>query len=187
MIFPGFIPKGEHHFGNRYAETCLSAVADFEKDQDVCRQHLQDLQTVRALQSGHTVPSEHLNANTVKLGNHQTPLKQIRIHPAVYYSKNAPQHSLSPLTMGNENPKKFFMSGYTGFVPRARGYIGVGYPKVTNEGLCNFTDECERLKGLKEQPVQVRRQISKKNESKPLYIKDLGMVPHYTGHVPGER
>ena len=160
-------------------------MADFERDQDLCKQRLQDLQTVRAIQSGRPVPSDRLNINTVKLGNYHTPLKQLRAHPAEYYSKNAPQHSVSPLPMGNENPKKFFMSGYTGFVPRARGFIGVGYPKVTNKGLCNFTDECERLGALKDQPVQVHRKISKKCESKPLYMKDVGMVPHYTGHVPG--
>ena len=96
-------------------------MANFETDQEFNRRRLQDLQTVQALQSGQTVPSEKLNEKTEKLTQHETPLKNIRPHPAVYYSRMSPQHSLSPLTMGNENPKKFFMSGYTGFVPRARG------------------------------------------------------------------
>ena len=121
--YSGFIPKSEHHFGKRYAETTLSAVANFEGEQEFNRRRLQDLQTIQALQSGQTVPSEKLNEKTEKLTQHETPLKTIRPHPAVYYSRKSPQHSLSPLTMGNENAKKYFMSGYTGFVPRARGAL----------------------------------------------------------------
>ncbi|XP_028410962.1 protein FAM166B-like isoform X1 [Dendronephthya gigantea] len=185
--YTGFIPKSEHHFGKRYAETSLSSVASFEADQEFNRRRLRDLQTVQALQTGEEVPGELINEKTIKLTNHETPLKKIRTHPAVYYSRMSPQHSLSPLTMGNENPKKYFMSGYTGFVPRARGLIGSGYPTISNKGLCDFTDECERLKNVKSKPVKVHRHIVKKNESKPLYLKDTGMVPHYTGHVPGEK
>lgn len=96
-------------------------MASFESDQEYNRRRLQDLQTLQALQSGEVVPSAQLNHATVKLTQHETPLKKIKPHPAVYYSRMAPQHSLSPLTMGNENSKKYFMSGYTGFVPRARG------------------------------------------------------------------
>lgn len=127
-----------------------------------------------------------MNEKTIKLTQHEMPLKKIRPHPAVYWSRKSPQHSLSPLTMGNDNPKKYFMSGYTGFVPRARGLIGCGYPTITNKGLCDFTDECARLKEVQSKPVKVHRQIAKKWESKPLYLKDIGMVPHYTGHVPGK-
>ena len=96
-------------------------MASFETDQEFNRRRLRDLQTVQALQTGQEVPGELVNEKTTKLTQHETPLKMIRTHPAVYYSRMSPQHSLSPLTMGNENPKKFFMSGYTGFVPRARG------------------------------------------------------------------
>jgi hypothetical protein len=96
-------------------------VASFETDQEFNRRRLEDLQTIQALQSGQQVPGEKLNEKTVKQTEQETPLKKIRPHPAVYYSRKSPQHSLSPLTMGNDNPKKYFMSGYTGFLPRARG------------------------------------------------------------------
>lgn len=156
-------------------------------DQETNRRRLQDLQTIQALQSGKIVPSEKLNKKTEKLTQHETPLKKTRAHPTVYYSRNAPQHSLSPLTMSNDNPKKYFMSGYTGFVPRARGRIGSGYPKISNKGLCDFTDECERLKEANVKPVEVHRKLVRQCDSKPLYLKEIGMVPHYTGHVPGEQ
>ena len=67
------------------------------------------------------------------------------------------------------------------------GLIGSGYPSITNKGLCDFTDECERLKDVQSKPVKVHRQIMRQFESKPLYLKDTGMVPHYTGHVPGKK
>ena len=87
--------------------------------------------------------------------------------------------------MSNDDPKKFLMSGYTGFVPRARGEMGVGYPLLTNKALCEFTNESERLKRVKDLPVTVVRPEIKIVDTKPIYVKDSGQVPHYTGHVPG--
>lgn len=80
------------------------------------------------------------------------------------------------------------MSGYTGFVPVYRGYMGLGFPVLTNKALCEFTDETARLKSLRNQAVVVRRpqvqpvKISTVYEMKP----ETGLVPHYTGHVPGK-
>lgn len=87
--------------------------------------------------------------------------------------------------MSNDDPKKFLMSGYTGFVPRARGQMGMGYPLLTNKALCEFTDESDRLKRVKDLPVVVERPEFKLVDTKPIYMKDSGQVPHYTGHVPG--
>ena len=88
--------------------------------------------------------------------------------------------------MSNDDPKKFLMSGYTGFVPRARGQMGMGYPLLTNKALCEFTDESDRLKRVKDLPVVVERPVIKIVDTKPIYLKDSGQVPHYTGHVPGK-
>ena len=107
------------------------------------------------------------------------------MRPKAYFSPQALQHSLSPFIMSNDDPKKFLMSGYTGFVPRARGEMGVGYPLLTNKALCEFTNESERLKRVKDLPVTVVRPEIKIVDTKPIYVKDSGQVPHYTGHVPG--
>lgn len=87
--------------------------------------------------------------------------------------------------MSNDDPKKFLMSGYTGFVPRARGEMGMGYPLLTNKALCDFTVESDRLKRVKELPITVDRPEIKIVDTKPIYIRGSGQVPHYTGHVPG--
>ena len=71
-------------------------------------------------------------------------------------------------------------------MPRSRKFMGMGYPMFTNKALCEFTDECTRIKRLEGQPVKIARPEFKLVDTKPIYIKQKGLVPHYTGHVPGE-
>lgn len=57
------------------------------------------------------------------------------------YDKEAPYHyAESPYYMDNDDPRKFFMSGYTGFVPNTQSVIGNVFPLATNKGLRKFTD-----------------------------------------------
>lgn len=186
LIRPGYIPKGEHYFGKPYADTCLSAIANFETDQLKHHKKMRDLRTIAELQGGKDVPRELILGEVRIRTKCKTPLKPIRDRPKEYFSPEAMQHSLSPFTISNEDPKKFLMSGYTGFVPRARGYMGMGYPVVTNKALCEFADESERLRRLSNLPVKVERPEVKLVDTKPIYIKDSGLVPHYTGHIPGK-
>ena len=186
FYFPGYIPKGEHYFGKPYADTCLSAIADFQGDQLKHHRKIRDLRTIADLQRGKEVPPELLSKDTLITTKYKTPLQSITVKPKAYYSPYALQHSLSPYVMSNDDPKKFLMSGYTGFVPRARGEMGMGYPLLTNKALCEFTNESERLKRVKDLPVVVARPEIKIIDTKPIYMKDSGQVPHYTGHVPGK-
>lgn len=181
----GYIPKGEHYFGKPYADTCLSAIASFQEDQVKNNRKIRDLRTIAELQKGKDVPKEMLSSDTLITTKYKTPLKSITIRPKAYYSPFALQHSLSPFIMSNDDPKKFLMSGYTGFVPRARGEMGMGYPLLTNKALCDFTVESDRLKRVKELPITVDRPEIKIVDTKPIYIRGSGQVPHYTGHVPG--
>ena len=185
FCFSGYIPKGEHYFGKPYADTCLSAIASFQEDQVKHHRKIRDLRTIAELQRGKEVPQERLSDKTLITTKYKTPLKSITVRPKGYFSPQAPQHSLSPFIMSNDDPKKFLMSGYTGFVPLARGEMGMGYPLLTNKALCEFTNESERLKRVKDLPVTVVRPEIKIVDTKPIYVKDSGQVPHYTGHVPG--
>jgi hypothetical protein len=76
-------------------------------------------------------------------------------------------------------------SGYTGFVPRARGMLGSSYPLITHMALNEFTDETERIKTQSAQPIRIHREDSPKIDTKPIYPTESGLVPHYTGHIPG--
>ena len=186
LSYSGYIPKGEHYFGKPYADTCLSAIASFQGDQVKHHRKIQDLRTIADVQAGKEVPAELLSKNTKTTTKYKTPLQSITVRPKAYYSPYALQHSLSPFIMSNDDPKKFLMSGYTGFVPRARGEMGMGYPLLTNKALCEFTNESERLRRVKDLPVVVERPGIKIVDTKPIYMMDSGQVPHYTGHVPGK-
>lgn len=60
----------------------------------------------------------------VRLRQHfKTPLKPIIEKLPPYYSKYKQQYG-SPYTLPNAHPGKQFMTGYTGFIPRAEEYYG---------------------------------------------------------------
>ncbi|XP_051013217.1 protein FAM166B [Acomys russatus] len=83
----------------------------------------------------------------------------------------------SPYSMDDTDPHKFFMSGFTGYVPRARFLFGSGFPVLTNQALQEFGQTCSR--------GRVRK------DPKPLpppprpNFQNLGLLPHYGGYVPG--
>ena len=62
----------------------------------------------------------------------------------------------------------------------------MGYPDITKKALCEFTTKSLEAKALEKTPVVIRRPQKKQIDTKPIYIHDSGMVPHYTGHVPGK-
>ena len=118
---------------------------------------------------------------------YKTPLKAVGSIPTAYMSKDAPHPTISPYYMDNKNPDKSFMSGYTGFVPRARGLLGAGYPLITHTALGEFGDDIKRSKDIAEKPVIMQRQPTMKPDAWPIYHVDTGLVPHYTGHIPGQK
>ena len=82
--------------------------------------------------------------------------------------------------------QKFFMSGYTGFVPKARKYLGQGYPIITRKALHEDAIESSRLEAARHAPVVVNRQSELLVPLSVLYTKGQGLMPHYTGHIPGK-
>ncbi len=85
-------------------------------------------------------------------------------------------------------------AGYAGFVPRSRGLLGHGFPIITHAALGEFTDEQRAFRARQREPATLRREpapAASGAEAPPggvgvLYPKCSGIVPHYTGHVPGE-
>lgn len=65
-----------------------------------------------------------------------TPLYPVNSKAKPYLSSFAKQHTtMSPYNMPDDHPHKYYMSGYTGFVPKARKYLGQGYPVITRSAL----------------------------------------------------
>ncbi|GFO46787.1 protein fam166b-like [Plakobranchus ocellatus] len=77
--------------------------------------------------------------------------------------------------------------GFTGFVPRSRDLLGAGYPVISNLGLSRFTNDVNKTRHLRKQPIFVHSAVTPPPEGKRLYPQHSGMIPRYTGHVPGER
>lgn len=61
--------------------------------------------------------------NIIQTQQSRKQLKPVMEKTRMYFPKGI-QHSLSPYTFPNDDPRKYMMSGYTGFVPRSRGIIG---------------------------------------------------------------
>ena len=87
--------------------------------------------------------------------------------------------------MPDDHPQKYHMSGYTGFVPKARKYLGQSYPTITRYALQEQAAEGKRLDKTCNEPIKVFRPVEKVKTVVGIYPKDTGLVPHFTGHIPG--
>ncbi|KAL5012355.1 hypothetical protein ScPMuIL_010906 [Solemya velum] len=185
--YTGFIPKSEHYYGNRYAVNCRSAISDFEANHQAHKEKTMKLYLIGALQSGKQVDKSAIKTLPKLKSRHFMPLQTIASEPKTYISKKTLQHSCSPFYMKNENSNKCFMSGYTGFVPRSRPLIGLGYPSITHQALNDFTDNTKKLTESAQKDISIQRQEVEVMNSKPIYPIESGLVPHYTGHIPGQK
>lgn len=80
----------------------------------------------------------------------------------------------------------FRIIGYTGFVPRSRDQLGLGYPIITHLALNEFTDDLRAKSATQaSEGVHVDRSAPAMMHGKPIYPVETGLVPHYTGHIPG--
>lgn len=78
------------------------------------------------------------------------------------------------------------MSGYTGFVPKAQKFMGQSYPIITRRALQDLAAEEKRMRENHDAPVNVttREEVKGKALAR-VYPRDSGLMPHYTGHIPG--
>lgn len=184
--YTGFIPRSEHFYGKRYAVNCLGAISDFESDNRKYKQNADQMRLVEAVQSGKIDKTAVPNLPPIR-SRYITPLKSVATDAKPYISPSMTRSAESPFYMANDNEMKRFMSGYTGFVPRARPRLGMGYPIITHEALNEFTSDTSRLNDLKSQPITIHRPEAKVHDSKLIYPVESGLVPHYTGHIPGQK
>ncbi|XP_003800291.1 protein FAM166B isoform X1 [Otolemur garnettii] len=83
----------------------------------------------------------------------------------------------SPYSMDDTDPQKFFMSGFTGYVPRARFLFGSSFPVLTNQALQEFGQKYS-LGGTQKDPKHLPPLLR-------TYEQNLGLLPNYGGYVPG--
>ncbi|OCT98938.1 hypothetical protein XELAEV_18011169mg [Xenopus laevis] len=116
---------------------------------------------------------------------HRTPLPALSKEPAPFMSLRGFQPQGSPYYMEEENPNKYFISGYTGYVPRSRFLIGNGYPITTNRAMVEFA-HMNQKKGVRFSDQQGHNEGDNLHtEQGQIYLEELGLLPRYTGYVPG--
>lgn len=90
--------------------------------------------------------------------------------------------------MNNDNPEKKFKQGTTIHVPFGYTKFGLTNDPMTNSALCDFTSNYRKKQSAEWAPVNLSR------PDPPLiilptdiYHRHIGMIPNYTGHIPGAR
>ncbi|KAM5298461.1 LOW QUALITY PROTEIN: ciliary microtubule inner protein 2B [Ctenodactylus gundi] len=83
----------------------------------------------------------------------------------------------SPYSTDDMDPQKFFMSGFTGYVPRARFLFGSSFPVLTNQALQEF--------GQNYSQGQAKKDPKSLPQLPRTYLQNLSLLPHYGGYVPG--
>lgn len=89
---------------------------------------------------------------------------------------------------------KTFITGYTGYIPQSK-FLPVSkvYQDQTNEALDRFTADQIRNKRDVERNISAESCLSNRlvtfgdSASGPIYRKNQGLVPKYTGHLPGHK
>ncbi|XP_069603938.1 ciliary microtubule inner protein 2B [Ranitomeya imitator] len=181
--YTGFIPRSQKFFAKTYAETTRDALTDFHKEQDQQQTHLKEQILLSKLQSGQQPPrTEH--EKQLLTAKYRTPLPALSKEPTPYISPSAFQIQVSPYYMEDEDPNKYFISGYTGYVPRSRFLIGTGYPITTNRAMTEFS-HMTLNKGYQLGVQEPREGKSLQSDQSHIYLEQLGLLPRYTGYVPG--
>ncbi|XP_053332158.1 protein FAM166B [Clarias gariepinus] len=170
--FTGFIPRSQNYFSKTYAVTCQEAMNEFDSEQEArIRSASAELQPVLTRAFPDNKPRA-LN----------TPLLTISKEPVPCKSPRCWKPLASPYSMENDDPYKYFISGFTGYVPRAKFLVGSSYPITTNKALIQFGKQMKRSHSA----FDLTRESSDNMDSMPsIYRTHPGMLPHFTGHVPG--
>lgn len=159
--YTGFVPKGQHYFGECYAKSCDNALQSFEKDLVV----------------------KERNDETFRMVPRKTLISSYCRDSAYPVKQRQFAYGTSPYKLPSTHDEKYFVSGYTGFVPRSRELLAKSYPELTHQALNIHHDDKERSMGIIS--TSGRRPTARpKTCHNTIYSKQSGLTPNYTGHVP---
>nr|XP_046231765.1 protein FAM166B isoform X2 [Scatophagus argus] len=157
--FTGFIPRRQNHFACSYSEMCRKSLSEFYQERRA------------KTQSADLLPERP-----------KLPLTAVSDKVFIYKPLKSLTPTLSPYLMDADDPHKYFISGFTGHVPKSRYLIGKGFPIITNQALTQFGSQQRRdptsqnTSGEKDSTVTSMPKI---------YPANTGLVPSFTGHIPG--
>ncbi|XP_060751335.1 ciliary microtubule inner protein 2B [Tachysurus vachellii] len=170
--YTGFIPRIQNYFSKTYAETCREAISEFDSDQKV---------RIRPA-TADKLPAVERAFPDIKPRKLNTPLVAISKEAIPYKSLDYWRPLDSPYSMDDSNPHKYFISGFAGYVPRARYLMGSSFPITTNKALIQFGKQMKASHSA----LGLTRERDDNLVSAPIiYPTHRGLLPRYTGHVPG--
>ncbi|KAK5851940.1 hypothetical protein PBY51_023452 [Eleginops maclovinus] len=168
--YTGFIPKSQNYFACTYSETCSKALSEFHQDgrAKIQRQSKQLPAVVNYTNTQFEKSRPHLREISNNKITHR-PLKSFTPKGKPYF-------------MDDDDPHKYFTSGFTGHVPKSRFLFGKGFPITTNQALIQFGKQQQTDPMSQSFPG---RRESTINSIATIYPSDRGVVPSFTGHIPG--
>lgn len=143
---------------------------------------MDELQTLSRQQGSDT---ERKNST---IAQNTTPLMPVAEKAKPFLPAYSRRHSTSPFALPYGHADKYFMSGYMGFVPRLEKYFAQGYPINTKKALVEFAGDGMHLQESQVKPFTLEPPAVEKTApigQSVIYPKSTGLIPHYTGHIPG--
>ncbi|XP_026153694.1 ciliary microtubule inner protein 2B isoform X2 [Mastacembelus armatus] len=169
--YTGFVPKSQNYFACSYSETCRKALTEFYQERRAkLQQQSADLPVI-------------VNHTNQQFERPKPPVTTIS-NKVIYKPLKSFTPAGNPYFMEDDNPHKYFISGFTGHVPKSRFLIGKGYPITTNQALIQF--QKQQQKDAMFHDIAGRRD-STTCPMPTIYPSNRGVVPSFTGHIPGYR
>ncbi|XP_034519981.1 protein FAM166B [Ailuropoda melanoleuca] len=159
--YTGFVPQAQFIFAKNCSRVWAEALNDFTQGS--------------VGQGSQELPKEDKGKKDVEKDQEPKPEPELEAEKEPELGQEADQ--ASPYSMDDKDPRKFFMPGFTGYVPRARFLFGSSFPVLTNRALQEFG-----------QMYSGGRPQKDPKHLPPLsrtYPQNLGLLPNYGGYVPG--
>jgi len=188
--YTGHVPgvEGGNEFGGVYPSVCQRALERFNRDQRRYKEYYRELDNLLDQQYVNTKrPGQIAGQDCGIPPTEMVPLTAIRNENQMVFPRYEPDPACfqSPYFMDNSNPDKTFKSGYTGFIPCKQHHIARTYPANTNDCLQQFTAAQQQRADNQWQSVNLSKATGKSHGGHIIY-RDSGIIPNYSGHVPGE-
>ncbi|XP_055918353.1 UPF0605 protein GA14893 [Eupeodes corollae] len=186
--YDGFIPRIQSQVGDRFSAAAVDAVIEHEKYMQRLKRERRTLEHRTLLESEQGVFGRKVKDITLQGAHYQVPLIPVRkeaegvirkAHPddertSEPYSKHTPPHF-----MANKDPEKRIKLGYGGHIPMAFSRCGENHKALTTNALSDFLNHYMHQRNR--QPVPIARPNCE------IYLRKMGLMRSYAGHVPGER
>ncbi|XP_022229633.2 UPF0605 protein GA14893 [Drosophila obscura] len=195
--YAGFVPNMASQTGKRYVAAASAGVAQHETLMELYRCENRTLRHRDLLESGKGLFERKLNERLLPQARYRSPLIPVTgrskgVKPGecppkvekLCYSKFTSPHFLE-----DDDDDKFIINGYAAHIPMAVTRFGESNQVLTHRALCSFSDYMYKRK---RDIWCCGQDLTRPAVTCPpvghfvIYHDDIGMVPSYAGHVPGE-